>query len=122
MPRTPPGSRRFISHPKIPPATISAVANIRPGLLKVGRVLGREFRSLTHDAGALFLVALAEKLARRQFARFGAHLRRVAGKRTDAIDVGFGADALDRLHGEIERKTACRRIARYDQIFWPDTT
>src|SRR5258707_14416478 len=62
-----------------------------------------------------------DHLARRQFARFGAHRRGVAGKRTDAIDVGFGANVLDRLHTEVERETACRRISRYDQVFRSNT-
>src|SRR5712671_995264 len=73
------------------------------------------------DAGGAGTGNPHDHLARRQFARLGAHGRGVAGKRTDAIDVGFGADVLDRLHTEVELKTACRRICRYVLIV-PATT
>src|SRR4051794_22888784 len=61
-----------------------------------------------------------DDLAGWQFARFRAYRRRVAGKRTDAIDIGLRADALDRSHREAERKSARRTIVRDHEIFRPD--
>ena len=38
-----------------------------------------------------------------------------------AVDEGLGADALDRLHGEIERDAAGDRLARNHEILGADS-
>ena len=70
-------------------------------------------------AGAIGAGNPHDHLARRQFAGIGGNALRLV--LPGAVDEGLGADALDRLHGEVERDAAGERVVRNHKILGADS-
>ena len=81
---------------------------------------GHSFDPLA-DCGAGLAGDAHENFAWREIPWLGADRGLSVALRTQAVNIGLGADPLDRLHGEIKPEAAVRRSAiRQLQVLWPD--